>query len=231
MNIKGNYLHLLLRRTKREIPYHENIGSDKYPEQNLDYLGSTVRIRVKDNYRIVPENAPEYRKEAEPQIIQAKCKIVRYDNEEPWVVVYVEENYEFVIVDSSLNPSDKPLIYANQYDKDDTDIIGSYGYIQSGYIYNDNILETFDFPGVVISSDISEPALDVIIGQYSEDEYKVFLSSEIWLNVKGNIITDPVITSKFKTTEVRRHVLEGKQPYGLNQNRIPNDEERNSEEG
>ncbi len=229
MIIKGNYLHLLLRRTKREIPYHKNIGPDKYPEQNLEYLGCTVRKWVNDSYRIVPEDAPEYRQTE--QIRQVKCKIVRYDSEEPWVAVYVEENYEYVLVDSSLNPADKPLFYPIQYTKDDNDIIGSYGYIKSGYIKNENILETFDYPGIVIKSDISEPALDVIIGQCTEDTYKVFLSSEVWLDIKGNIITDPVMTAKFKMIEVRRHVLEGKQPYGLNQDRVPNDEERDSEEG
>lgn len=225
MEIKGNYLHLKLKRTKREIPYHENIGAHRYPKQNLDYLNAVQRIWIKDNYRIIPENAPDYRKYSDPQIRLVYCRIIRFDAEAPWVAVYVseeeKEGFEYIVVGSSKDPEttqEYPLLYPIQYDKDNEDIIGLYGYIQSGSIYNDNMLETFDFPGVVIKSDISEPALDVIIGQYSEDEYMVFLSSEVWFDIQGTTIVDPVMTAKFKMMEVRRQLLEGRTPYGINQN-------------
>ena len=216
MEIKGNYLHLLLKRTKRQPPYHKNISLTHYPIQNQEYLNNIVNVWIKDNYRIIPDDTPDYRKESEPQIIEVPCRIIRYDAEDPWVAVYASTNYEFIVTDSSLHPSEYPLINPIQYNKDDQDIIGMYGRIQTGYINNNNMLETFNFPGVVVESAISEPAIDVIIGQYSRTTFVVYLSSEVWFDIEGNIITDPTMESKVKTIEVRKQLLEGKTPYGLN---------------
>ena len=46
----------------------------------------------------------------------------------------------------------------------------------------------------------------------------VFLSSEVWFDIQGTTIVDPVMTAKFKMMEVRRQLLEGRTPYGINQN-------------
>lgn len=217
MKIEGNYLHLLLKRTKKEIPYHDNIGANTYPAQNKNYLNKIVNVWINDSYRFVPDDAPEYIKEGEPQIIEVPCKVIRFDAEEPYVAVYVSENYEFVVTDSSSNPSTLPLINAIKNDSNYDDAIGMYGIIQSGYIFNDRILETFDFEGVVIESSVVEPAIDVIIGRYSDDEYKVYLSSEVWLDIKGHMVpNDVIISPKEKILDIRRQVLEGKIPYGLN---------------
>ena len=219
MEIIGNYLHLRLRRTKKEIPYHKNISSTKYPRQNVGFINQRINVYVNDAYRFHPEDDPEYVKEGEPQILLATCKVVRFDAEEPFIAVYVSEDYDFVITDSSLSPSRYPLINAIQNDKLCDDVIGSYGTLQSGMVFNDRMLDTFDFDGVVIASSLSEPAIDVIIGRYSDEEYKVYLSSEVWLDVKGNIIDDDSgMSAKSKTREVRRQVMEGKIPYGLNEN-------------
>ena len=219
MNIKGNYLHLLLKRTKKEIPYHDTINAHMYPRQNQEYLNKIVNVWINDSYRFLPDDAPEYIKEGEPQIIEVPCRVIRFDAEDPWVAVYVSENYEFVVSDSSLNPSTYPLINAIQNDKTIDDIIGMKGTLRSGYIFNDNMLDTFDFDGVVIASGLFEPAVDIIIGRYSDEEFKVFLDSEVWLDLDGSIFdyenSSPILP-KSKIIEVRKRVLEGKTPYGLN---------------
>ena len=154
MEIKGNYLHLRLRRTNKEVPYHENISPDLYPLQNQEYLNQVVNVVIKDNYRIFRDDVPDYWKISDPQVITMPCRVIRFDAEAPWVAVYLSLNYEFVVTDSSKNPSEYPLIYSIQYSKDESDIIGVYGTIQSGHIFNDRILDTFDFKGVVVKSDI-----------------------------------------------------------------------------
>jgi len=220
MEIKGNYLHLLLKRTNKEIPYHFNISSDLYPLQNQDYLNKMVDVVINDYCRILPDDVPAYRKIADPQIFTERCRCIRFDAEAPYVAVYVSQHYDYVLVDSSAAPSQYPLISNIQYDKDNMDIIGTKCIIQSGYHFNDNMLDTFDFEGVVIASYVTEPAVDVIIGLYSDEEFTVYLGSEVWCDMKENIIPDPNMVSKTKTTTIRRMLLEGRVPYGLDQNQV-----------
>ena len=222
MEIRGRYLHLALRRTNREIPYLANISSTSYPAQDQDKLNQWVDVTIKDNFKVHPGDQPPYIAKADPQVITIPCKIIRYDVEEPYVAVYVSENYEYVVTDSSKTPTEYPLINTLQYDKNDMDMIGQIGYLQTGMIYNDNILKTFDYEGVVISSSSSEPLEDVILGLYSETEYTVFLGKELWFRFEGrNIISDDSeMPAKGKTIEVRRLLMEGRVPYGISQNTV-----------
>jgi len=221
MEIKGNYLHLLLKRTKKEIPYHENISPVSYPLQNQSMINQIVNVTVKDNFRVIPDDIPPYISKADPQIITLPCRVLRFDDEEPYKAVYVSWNYEYIVTDSSKNISEYPLINAIQYDKSDMDMIGQVCTLQSGFIFNDNMLTTFDYPGVVVASAASEPLEDIIVVPYPNDMIKVFTGAEVWCKLEGrNIIDDPTLTSTGKTLAVRKAVIEGKVPYGINEDPV-----------
>ena len=222
MDIKGNYLHILLRRTTKNIPYHPNISPVLYPIQNQNMINRIVNVTVKDNYRVTPDPEIPYQEKSDPQIITLPCRVIRFDDEEPYRAVYASLNYEYIIADSSKDPSERPLINTLQYDKNNMDIIGQIVTLQSGYILNYNLLKTFDFPGVVASASASNPYNDIIIGQYTDDIFMVYMGDEVWCKFEGeNILeTDTFMAPIVRTMEIRRLLLEGKVPYGISQDTI-----------
>lgn len=216
MNIKGDFLHLRTRHTNMEIPYCNAIGVDKYPEQDLDVLGNTYNMQIKNANNFVNE---EEFPEAEPSLKYHTVTCIRCDKVYPFRKVFISDSYMFIInyKFNSYREFD-PNEYTDVYCIQNVPLIGAIGTIKYGYENNDNMLEDGE-KGVVISCSQHENTNGIIITT-DGDTYKVYDDSEVWFeldNEQPNYNTG-VLSTELKVAGIRKFYMDGRTPYGLSQN-------------
>jgi hypothetical protein len=212
----GEFLHTLLRRC--DIPYHDNINIDKYPEQDQSLLNTIVQVKIHDNYLLpFPDDSKWDKKEKEDKLVD--CRVIRYDTEQPFRAVYVSTDYKYIVTGKT---STNAFIYPVQNDNaiNYSEIIGKMGYIGFASVNNYKMANWYDNIGYIVSSDTSEPDTDIIISYISEDDdrYKVLFSDEVWLELVADKRLDlSLVPSKERTAYFRKWVLEEGVSYGLNE--------------
>lgn len=213
MNIKGDFLHLRTRQTDREIPYCNTIGVDKYPAQNLDVLGNTYSMQIRDANNFIDR---ELYPEADPSLKYHEVICIRCDAEYPFRKVFISKSYRFIINYETKEATEfNPDEFIDVYCVQDIPLIGVTGTVKFGYENNDNLLEEGE-KGVVIMSSKHENTSDLIITTEG-DTYKVYDGSEVWFDI------DPQqpnydsghIASEAKVAGIRKYYMNGRTPYGL----------------
>lgn len=213
MNIKGDFLHLRTRQTDREIPYCNTIGVDKYPAQNLDVLGNTYSMQIRDANNFIDR---ELYPEADPSLRYHDVICIRCDAEYPFRKVFISKSYRFIINYETKEATEfNPDEFIDVYCVQDIPLIGVTGTVKFGYENNDNLLEEGE-KGVVIMSSKHENTSDLIITTEG-DTYKVYDGSEVWFDI------DPQqpnydsghMASEAKVAGIRKYYMNGRTPYGL----------------
>lgn len=218
MNIKGDFLHLRTKQTDREIPYCNTIGVDRYPTQNLDVLGNTYNMQIRDaNNFVVDEEFPE----SEPSLRYHEVICIRCDAEYPFRKVFISKSYRFIINYQTKDATEfDPEEYIAVYCVQDIPLIGITGVVKFGYEYNDNMLEEGEH-GVVIMSSLHENTSDLIITTVG-DTYKVYDGSEVWFDIDSvQPNYESSITPEMMVAGIRKYYMNGRTPYGLSEDINP----------
>ena len=219
----------LTKHTNREFSYSESISRDNFPEQNTDYLNTTITVLIKDK-RIVDNFEPEHEyrpkddttsidvEKREPRDLNGRIEeefvIIRCDAAEPYKLVGVDKEYGMIIVTSSkLDDNGELNLDCQQYGPQNNFLIGiSCAGIYEG-LYNLDGKE--DRESYIIMSEIGEDCNSVIVEFLDEDTYRIVLEDEVEYNVLDDIHMDYDLTES-DIRELRRRILGDKLPYGAN---------------
>lgn len=241
MDLKAKYLHLETRQTPMEIPfeYNREVYQNSYPEQNQEFLNKHFYLTFRD-LNVIDNTFEPFE---EQELRQRIFTCIRWDLDHPDRCVFVSEDFEYIIqfvidkrypfsvdmyndVDGYeytvriINAVYEPV---TAYPAQDINTIGIVGTIQYGYIFNDRMLREDDIPqkGMVLMSTLSEPLSDIIITIDSNDTYKVYDGSEVWLKIDKDFVPPEELRNLPSTQKIkkyREYYFTGRVPYGIHEN-------------
>ena len=202
--LKDRLLHLHSKHTNLLIPSSDFIRPTIFPKQNKELLNSIININHRNMY--ISDKKDEY------NIFTTKCKVVRCDSTEPFVMICISLDYEFVFVTDSRLYN----IMIVQYPIQLSQLIGIRVKDQFPAV-----IEEMD--GCTIRVDDGEPCNSVIAEFLENDEVRFLLGDECFskmFNYFDEEISDNYEYNKYRSTEeiadIRKTILEGKKIYGSN---------------
>ena len=156
---------------KQRFPYVSTIDAENYPEQNTDYLGATFRLRYMD--------------EEIHEVESAVFKCVRYDAEEPFRAILVNDDKKLMIVtDNQLYviPDDNELTddigrsitneHVHQIPIQNGEMLGMY--VRDGYLGNQKTIG-----GIVVRADAGGDWPQYVVLEFvSDTEYRLVTFEE-----------------------------------------------------
>ena len=153
-------------------PHCEAITYNTFPEQDEDMLDEIVDLKVRDEYEISyneirktePSGRPEDDRpwiepiigpddEEDPYYFEIPCKIVRFDKVDPFVLIALSEDYDYVLIGDTRTYEDEVLVYPPQY----LNMLGHKCYNRYNFIDEPKV------EGFVIRQDAKDPSDGVIV--------------------------------------------------------------------
>lgn len=164
--LKDDLLHKRTIHTNRSVPYQENITPESFPSQNTELLDSIVIIKYRNMYIVDEEvTGPE---QYEPHdIYKTECRVVRCDSEEPFRMICMSNDYQFLLVTDSRYWEEKVVQYPIQFNE----FIGITVYDQYAGIIP-------EVKGVTLRVDNGEPCFAVIMEFLADNIVRFLLGDE-----------------------------------------------------
>ena len=164
--LKDDLLHKRTIHTNRSVPYQENITPDTFPAQNQELLDTTVIIRYRNMY-IVDKELSEVELLDPHDIYEASCRVVRCDSVEPYRMICISDDYQFILVTDSRYWQEMVVQYPIQFNE----FIGITVYDQYAGIIP-------EVEGVTLRVDNGEPCYAVIIEFLADNVVRFLLGDE-----------------------------------------------------
>lgn len=164
--LKDDLLHKRTIHTNLSVPFQENITPESFPQQNTELLDSYVTIRYRNMYIVDRElTGPEL---YEPHdIYEANCRVLRCDLEEPYRMIVMSDNYQFLLVTDSRYWEEKVVQYPIQFNE----FIGITVYDQYAGIIP-------EVKGVTLRVDNGEPCYSVIMEFLADNVVRFLIGDE-----------------------------------------------------
>lgn len=200
------------QHTTREIPKSDYIGINIYPEQDQELIGKEIELayRLPCFYDSENENSPDDHDETYYKT--GLFKVLRADKAEPYVLIAISLNYEYMIVSSTKVIEGTP-IYANTvtfYPMQDSEYIGIEA---EDYYYTGDYFEDYrnaSNTGYVLAWAACEPSIGVIVEE---------INGKIRFILDHETLSKPVnktdISTDIDIIEFRKSKIEGKTIYGI----------------
>lgn len=189
-----------IHHTNRTVPWSDYIKYKKYPEQDSQFVGKTISIRLR--HLDEAEN-----KDVDPpvsNIVVAKCKVLRCDKTEPFTMIAVTEDYKYILVGKVEHFLNKSIVF--KYPDQLTNYIGLW--------YSDQYFAEIDErEGAIIRCDNGEPCYTVLMERYLDGTVRFVLGDEVQARVSKDVVKE-IVRTEADIVKIRENLLKGAKPYG-----------------
>lgn len=208
------YLQELAKHTNKTEPYNRYLGSDRFPMQYEDLIGTEVSLKYRNHYRIevmddeplprpsdddpfihINKNGPDF---IDPHdVYEDNFIVVRADREEPYTFIAVAKDYSKFLVNSTrVNDNGEFLFYVNpsEYPLQNDLLVG--------LLVNTEWVDTkVELMGVTLRADQCEPAYSVIMEFLGSTGMVRFVLGD---EVKANIV-DTYVSIDYDNKDAVEH--------------------------
>ena len=161
--LKDDLLHKRTRHTNLFVPHCEHVGANKFPTQNTALLDTYVTIKFRNMYKVEVEDIIGPDLHDPHDIFEANCRVVRCDISEPYRMIGITDDCQFILVTDSRYWETMVVQYPIQFNE----FCGIK--VQDQYVAQHNWINA-----VTLRVDNGEPCYSVIV-EYLEDDYIRFV--------------------------------------------------------